>query len=142
MSVKMRGVFRVVIWLVVGAVIGVAFGFLVGWVIWPIEFTEADPTVLEEGYQRDYTVMIAAAYELNGDLALAQRRLGTLGMGDSDGWLLSVTVDHILGQGDEGEIRHLVRLADDLGLASPLMAPYLSKPGSSPASGVEPGGDQ
>ncbi len=142
MSGRLRGVLRVVVWLLVGAVIGVAFGFLVGWVIWPIEFTEADPTVLEDSYQRDYTVMIAAAYELNGDLPQAQRRLASLGTGDGDGWLLTVTVDHILGQGEEGEIRQLVRLADDLGLASPLMAPYLDGSESNPGSGAEPGADQ
>ena len=142
MSGELRGVLRVVVWLTMGAVIGVVFGFLVGWVIWPIEFTEADPTVLEDSYQRDYTVMIAAAYELNDDLALAQRRLASLGTGDSDGWLLTVTVDHILSQGDEREIRQLVRLAGDLGLASPLMAPYLTGPGPNPESGAEPGGDQ
>ncbi len=117
-----------------GALIGIAFGFLVGWVIWPIEFSEADPTVLEETYQRDYTIMIAAAYELDQDLTLAKRRLASLGTGDGEGWLLEVTVDHILGDGQESEIRHLARLADDLGLHSPLMAPYLAQP--------ESGGDE
>jgi hypothetical protein len=134
MSGRSRGVLRVIAWLAIGALIGIAFGFLVGWVIWPIEFSEADPTVLEETYQRDYTIMIAAAYELDQDLNLAQRRLASLGAGDAEAWLLTVTVDHILGDGQESEIRQLVRLADDLGLRSPLMAPYLADP--------EPGNDQ
>ena len=134
MSGRTRGVLRVLLWLAVGAMIGIAFGFLVGWVIWPIEFTEADPTVLEETYKRDYTIMIAAAYELDQDLDLAQRRLASLGTGDAEGWLLTVTVDHILGDGQQSEIRQLVRLANDLDLHSPLMAPYLAEP--------EPGDDR
>jgi hypothetical protein len=134
MSGRSRGILRVIAWLAIGALIGIAFGFLVGWVIWPIEFTEADPTVLEETYQTDYTIMIAAAYELDQDLNLAQRRLASLGAGDAEAWLLTVTVDHILDDGQESEIRQLVRLADHLGLRSPLMAPYLADP--------EPGNDR
>lgn len=147
MSGTLRGVLRILLWLVIGAAIGVIAGFLVGWVIWPIEFTEADPTVLEESYKRDYTIMIAAAYDLDGDLIQARRRLASLGTADSEEWLMTVTVDHILDQGDEGEIRQLVKLAGDLGLESPLMAPYLSDP--SPTSddatlddGREAGGTQ
>ena len=45
-------------------------------------------------------------------------------MEDGNAWLLEVTVDHILNEGDEREIRQLVNLATDLGLSSPLMAPY------------------
>jgi hypothetical protein len=125
MSETRRSLLRIILWLAVGVVLGVTAGFLVGWVIWPIEFTEADPTVLEESYQRDYTIMIAAAYDLDGDLVSARRRLASLGKDDADSWLLTVTVDHILGQEDEGEIQQLVRLATDLGLDSPLMTPYM-----------------
>ncbi|MFN2221656.1 MAG: hypothetical protein PVH65_10825 [Chloroflexota bacterium] len=137
MSGKRRSLLRTALWLAAGVALGVTAGFLVGWVIWPIEFTEADPTVLEESYQRDYTVMIAAAYDLDGDLVAARRRLASLGKDDADGWLLTVTVDHILGQEDDGEIRQLVRLATDLGLDSPLMAPYM--PGLDSEAGQEQG---
>lgn len=142
MSESWRGVLRTLLWLAMGAAIGAAAGFLVGWVLWPIEFTEADPTVLEESFQRDYTIMIAAAYELDGDLLMARRRLASLGREDSDSWLLTVTVDHILNQGDEAEIRQLVRLAGDLGLESPVMAPFVSQSaegsGSATGQGSEP----
>ena len=118
-------VLRVVIWLGLGIILGAAVGLLLGWVVWPIEVTEADPTVLEDSYQVDYTVMIASAYALDQDPLIARQRLNTLGMEDMNGWLLSVTVDHILSGGDETEIRHLVKLATDLGLYSPAMDPYL-----------------
>lgn len=135
MTTRWRSVLRIVLWLAAGAALGVTAGFLVGWVIWPIEFTEADPTVLEESYQRDYTIMIAAAYDLDGDLIAARRRLAGLGKDDVDGWLLTVAVDHILGQEDEVEVRQLVQLASDLGLESPLMAPYL--PGADSEAGLD-----
>ncbi len=138
MSGKWRRPLRIVLWLAAGAALGLVAGFLVGWVIWPLEFTEADPTVLEESFQRDYTVMIAAAYDLDGDLVAARRRLASLGKDDVDKWLLTVAVDHILGQEDEGEIRHLVRLASDLGLESPVMAPYVPGSDSEAGAGGEP----
>lgn len=118
---------RVVLWLSLGAILGIAAGLLLGWAVWPIEFTEADPTVLEEGYQRDYTVMIATAYSFDEDLNAARQRLNTLGRADANAWLLSVTVDHILNRADENEIRYLVRLANDVGLYSPVMDPYLAE---------------
>lgn len=128
MIVKWSSVSRLLILSGLGLVIGIAFGLLVGWVAWPLEFTEADPTILEESYQRDYTLMIASAYWLDDDLTLARQRLNSLGKEDAGQWLLAVTVDTILEQGDETQIRHLVKLAADLGLSSPAMDPYLPTP--------------
>lgn len=128
MNERWRSFSRLAGFLGLGLLVGAAVGLLIGWVVWPIEFTEADPTVLEDGYQRDYTLMIATAYAGDGDLDLAQRRLRSLGKVDSEAWLLTVTVDHILQARAEPEIRFLVDLADDLGLYSPIMDPYLPAP--------------
>jgi hypothetical protein len=116
---------RQVIWVILGTLVGVGLGLILGWVVWPAEFEEADPTILEEQYQRDYTVMIASTYALDGDLAAARRRLNSLGKVDSNAWLLNQVVAHILENENEPEIRQLVRLATDLGLSSPAMTPYL-----------------
>ncbi len=116
---------RIVSWLGLGIILGIAVGLLIGWVVWPIEFTEADPTVLEDSYQHEYTVMIASAYALDQDPTMARQRLTSLGKEDMEGWLLSVTVNHILAGADETEIEHLVKLSTDFGLYSPAMDPYL-----------------
>jgi hypothetical protein len=108
-----------------GLLFGIGLGLFLGWVVWPTEFTEADPTILEEQYQQDYTVMIASAYALDGDLAAARRRLDSLGKEDSEAWLLEQVVAHILENVDQTEIRQLVRLANDMGLSSPAMTPFL-----------------
>jgi hypothetical protein len=126
MSPMWQRLLRIVLWLGLGVILGLASGLLLGWVVWPIEFTEADPTVLEESYQQDYAVMIATAYSLDQDLNGARQKLSRLGKQDSNAWLLSVTVDYILNQSDEDEIRYLVQLASDLGLYSPAMDPYLT----------------
>jgi hypothetical protein len=123
-----KGRARNILWVGLGLLFGVGLGLFLGWAAWPTEFTEADPTILEESYQRDYTIMIAGAYTLDGDLPAARRRLATLGKEDSNAWLLTLTVEHILGNESEVEIRQLVLLANDMGLYSPAMEPYLPRP--------------
>lgn len=125
MSLTRQDLLRSLMWLALGLLVGVAFGLFLGWVAWPAEFSETDPTFLDDSYQRDYALMIASAYSVDGDLATAQRRLRGLGLEDSTGWLLIVTVDHILNSGDQTVSRHLVKLSSDLGLYSPAMDPYL-----------------
>ena len=129
----MRKWVRAIIWVAVGLILGAALGLYLGWVAWPTEFVDADPTLLREDFRRDYTMMIAHAYMLDGDLPAARRRLHSLGEEEPDRWLLSMTVDAILSGRDEATvIRPLVLLSSDLGLSSPAMAPYVSATQVSP----------
>lgn len=117
---------RAVIWTGLGLAIGLSLGLYLGWVAWPTEFVDADPSILRDDYKRDYTLMIAHAYVQDGDLAAAQRRLYSLGGEAPDRWLLTMTVDAILaGRDEETIILPLVSLSRDLGLSSPAMAPYI-----------------
>lgn len=127
---RFRPILRMILWLLVGLLVGAGLGLFLGWVAWPTEFTDADPTVLADNFQRDYTLMIAAAYDVEGDLPAAERRLAELGKEDTEAWLLAVTVDHILAGQDQLEIRQLVKLASALNLYSPAMEPYLPAGGS------------
>ena len=121
----MRGRIKSILWVCLGLLFGVGLGLFLGWVAWPTEFTEADPTILQESYQQDYTLMIAANYALDGDLPGARRRLASLGKENTNAWLLDQVVAHILENENETEIRQLVLLAHDMGLSSPAMTPYL-----------------
>ncbi|MCP4423867.1 MAG: hypothetical protein GY803_05190 [Chloroflexi bacterium] len=121
---------RAILIVILGLALGVGLGLYLGWVAWPIEFTDANPSVLAESYRQDYVRMVAVAYAADGDLDGAGRRIASLGA-DGQDFLLSVTLDAVLRAEDEAEIRRLVRLAADLGLSSPAMTPYLSD-GDSP----------
>lgn len=121
----MRTSFRLFRTLVIGLALGLAVGFYVGWVAWPAEFTDAPPSLLQETYRRDYTLMIATAYAQDGDLPRAQQRLTALGENASND-LYQLTLSTILAGGAEKDIRVLARLATDLGFQSPAMTPYLS----------------
>jgi hypothetical protein len=120
-------------WLVGGLVAGIALGLLLGWVVWPAEFTEATPTHLDESYQKDYLIMIAAAYSLDEELQSARSRLVSLGRENVDEWLLSIIENHILNGGAETDIRQLVKLATAMGLQSPVMELYQSNTQGAPS---------
>ncbi|MGB8646691.1 MAG: hypothetical protein WCF84_15735 [Anaerolineae bacterium] len=61
-----------------GLVIGLVVGLLISWVFWPVTYVDADPSDLRLDLKDDYQRMIAAAYSLDGDMARAWTRLGSL----------------------------------------------------------------
>jgi hypothetical protein len=58
--------------------IGAVLGGVYGWVIRPVERGGLPPAALREDYRADYALMVAEAYQRDGDLALAARRLAFL----------------------------------------------------------------
>lgn len=121
----MRRWIRIAGWLALGLILGLVVSLYIGWVVWPLEVTETNPSILQEEYRRDYTLLIAAAYWEDGDLEAARLRLAGVNQEDPAGWLLQMTVDHILSGRDELETWQLVHLVNDLGLYSPAIDPYL-----------------
>jgi hypothetical protein len=63
----------------VAIVIGVALGLLYGWFLNPGESGDVTPESLRVDYKSDYVLMVAEAYRLEGDPAMAVRRLAVLG---------------------------------------------------------------
>jgi hypothetical protein len=120
--------------IIVGLAVGGGLGLYLGWVAWPTEFTDANPSVLQESYQHDYILMTAAAYSVDGDLAAARQRINRLGESGQD-TLFSYTLDTIIEADNELAIRQLARLSADLGLQSPALDPFLLTPASEPGNG-------
>lgn len=63
--------------------IGLALGLAIAWVLWPVQFTNADPADLRQAYKDDYVRMISAAYQRDGNLAKARQRLSQLRLENS-----------------------------------------------------------
>lgn len=119
--------------ILLGLAIGLGLGLYLGWVAWPTEFTDAAPQILQEQYRKDYALMIATTYALDGDLRSAERRVNSLaGEGNGRSYFFAVTLDTILRNEDEEAMRQMVRLAVDLGLDSPAFTPYLAGGGNGP----------
>lgn len=59
--------------------LGITVGLLYGWVINPVKYVDTTPANLRSDYQTDFVLMVAEAYQAEGDLDLAARRLALLG---------------------------------------------------------------
>jgi hypothetical protein len=57
---------------------GIAAALYVGWVILPQQTIETSPATLRMDYKTDYVLMVAEAYQADGDLDLALERLALL----------------------------------------------------------------
>jgi hypothetical protein len=66
---------------ILGVVGGLIIGLLMGWVIWPVEWTDATPEVLRADLQEDYMRMAVDSYRVNGDPNIAVQRYLALGPG-------------------------------------------------------------
>lgn len=58
--------------------LGMAVGLVITWVLLPLDFKNADPAALRSALKEEYVRMISLAYEADGDVALAQRRIAAL----------------------------------------------------------------
>ncbi len=65
---------------VAGAVVGLLIGWLlIGWLIWPVEWTDADASKLRQDLKEQYKCMVVDSYKINHDANLAAARLDSLG---------------------------------------------------------------
>jgi hypothetical protein len=59
--------------------LGIGLGLIWGWVIQPVEWTDADPTTLAANYQEEYLRMTIDSFRVNANEDVAKSRFTTLG---------------------------------------------------------------
>jgi len=116
---------RWMIWAGIGMVAGLFLGFAIGWWWWPVEYTNTAPDVLRQDYYDDYVVMVATAYEVEGDLGQARQRLELLDPEEPARPVVELAERLIEAGGDAREITRLARLAGALGVTTSGLLPYL-----------------
>lgn len=72
---------------ILGVIAGLTLGLIVGWGIWPVEWTDATPQALEVGLQQDHLRMTIDSFSINGDHILAMERYRALGSNASQVFL-------------------------------------------------------
>ncbi len=63
----------------VAIVLGLAAGLYYGWAISPVAYVDTAPNTLREDYKADFVLMVAEAYQADGDLEAARQALALLG---------------------------------------------------------------
>ena len=118
---------RVIRSLMLGLLIGTAVGLFLGWVQFPADGRSSALSDLAQPYRDEYTVMIAAGYAVDADLAGAEERLGRL-YAELGGPELRQAIDRIITNSarDLDDISLLVELARDLGQLTGIMRPFLA----------------
>ncbi len=61
----------------VGMLFGVAVGLFVGWIVWPVSYTDAYPSELRDEYKLEYLLLVARDYQQTQNIKALERRLKT-----------------------------------------------------------------
>ena len=122
---------RFVLSFVAALIIGALLGLYVGWVQFPVKYTDSPPDRLAQRFKDEYTVMIANAYLDDQDLTGALERMRVLGVENVPAYIQETTERYITNSLDVVDIRALVALSAGLGRLTPIMEPYriVSVPG-------------
>mgnify|MGYP000923724224 CR=1 FL=1 len=112
-------------WLAIAFAVGIGLGLLFGWVVWPVQYYDTVPSQLRADYKREYIYLTALTYEVEGDLEAAETRLRRLGADEAVAPVVELVEQLISRQAPTATIAPLARLAHDLDVDTPIMAPYL-----------------
>lgn len=100
---------------------------VIGWRLWPVTYTNTSPTALREDYRDEYVLMIATAYEVEGDQKRARERLALLDSEEPSAPVVRLGQRLIEQGGSEEDIARLARLARALDATTPTLMPYLQR---------------
>jgi selenocysteine lyase/cysteine desulfurase len=115
---------RFLLSLAVGMIAGITTGLFVGWELAPVEVVDSPMSALAPRQREDYTIMVAAAYRLDGDLLAAVERLRPLGVENIPDFVQGAAERAISNSRSIEDIRLLVALSEAFGRLTPLMEPY------------------
>ena len=108
-----------------GVVIGLVLALAIGWWLWPVQYTNTAPDVLRQDYHDDYVVMVATAYEVDGDLEQVRTCLELLDPEEPTVPLVELAERLVQANGSREDITRLANLAQALGALSPALVPYV-----------------
>ena len=121
-----------------GLAAGIGLGLILGWLVWPVSYTNTNLTNLSTADKETYVVLVAAAYASDHDLDKATARLELLEAPNAPEWVSELTDRYIAESRNPTDIGHLVELAHALGVGTAQMAPFLATPTPYPTQESSP----
>ncbi len=118
---------RFVLLMLLGTLVGLGIGLTLGWLVLPIAPSTSPLSDLARRHKEEYTIMVAAAFQVDNDLNAAVERLRLLGVADPFTYVRDLTERFIVQAGvtREGDVRTLVQLSCAMGLCTTPMQPFL-----------------
>jgi hypothetical protein len=106
-------------YLITGVLVGLALGLIYAWLLNPVEYIDTSPQSLGDEVKSRYRILVALAYQENGDVGRAQARLALLHDNDSQGVLEAQAQQVVANNGSPQEAGALAGLAGDLANRTP-----------------------
>lgn len=118
---------RFALLMLLGTLVGLGLGLTFGWLVLPAAPNTSPLSELARRHKEEYTIMVAAAFQVDNDLNAAVERLRLLGMADPFTYVRDLTERFIVQAGvtREGDARTLVQLSCAMGLCTTPMQPFL-----------------
>jgi hypothetical protein len=117
--------------LIGGVLIGIGLGLIVGWLVWPVSYSDTDFFDLRADYQDEYVVMVGALNALEGDADASRRLLALLSDARAprsiEGIVVDVTERCIARGANPTDIGYLIGVAKALGTVTTPMQPFLNE---------------
>jgi hypothetical protein len=104
--------------ILVAVLAGAGLGLYFGWVAYPVQYIDTEPSSLQAAYKDDYVLMIATAYAGDGDLAAARSQLSGLGFADTAAAVAAAARRLAAAGLPATEQEHLTNLGDALAAKS------------------------
>ncbi len=117
---------RKIIFVLIAVAIGLGLGVVVGWYVWPVSYTEAQPNRMGASWKDESIWLAAQAFAYDHDLEAAQAHLRPLGTTDLGQLVLDRATRAIDQKLPPLQITYLARLAAALGARSPQTDAYLT----------------
>ena len=115
-------------------IVGTLFGWwILGWVLFPVVYKDADPHGLSQSYQEQYIASVADSYAVNQDATLARQRLQSFSSDELSSLISKMKADAQRDRKDQQAVS-LQRLAD--GLNVKLLASGTPAPAGTAAPGA------
>lgn len=121
--------------LLIGVLIGLVVGVFLGWVQFPVEYTNSSMSALAPRHQEEYTVMVAEGYVYDQDINGALARLQPLAKENVFDYIQALT-ERLISQSKVPFIPPMVALAEAVGRLTPVMEIYRLTP--VPTSSLNP----
>jgi hypothetical protein len=106
-------------------------GLIVGWLVWPVSYSDTDFFDLRADYQDEYVVMVGALNALEGDADASRRLLALLSdvraPRSIEGIVVDVTERYIARGANPTDIGYLIGVAKALGTVTTPMQPFLNE---------------